>query len=117
MKLIETDEIIKAARLKRFGGASAARILMTILRVNRINKLYDEVSRYRGIDFIDALIEKLQLEYEVREEELNRIPKEGAFITVSNHPFGGIDGMLLVKILYDRRPDIKVLSNFILNKL
>ncbi|MCK4749567.1 MAG: lysophospholipid acyltransferase family protein, partial [Bacteroidales bacterium] len=49
--------------------------------------------------------------------ELKKIPKEGAFITVSNHPFGGIDGMLLVKILEHYRPDIKVMSNFILNKI
>ncbi len=117
MKLVETDEIIKAARLGRFGRSSAARVLMTVLRINKINKIYDEVSQFRGIDFIDALIEKLQLEYEVSEEELKKIPREGPLITVSNHPFGGIDGMLLVKILSGIRPDIKVLSNFVLNKI
>jgi putative hemolysin len=117
LKLIEPDEFVKAARLGRIGGASAARVLMTVLRINRINKLYDEVRHHRGIDFIDALIEKLQLEYEVSEEELKKIPKEGPFIIVSNHPFGGIDGMLLVKIIHPIRPDIKVMANFILNKM
>jgi putative hemolysin len=117
MKLIETDEMIKAARLNRFGGASAAKVLMTVLRINRINKLYEEVSHYKGIEFVDALIEKLQLDYEVSEDEVKKIPTEGPFITVSNHPFGGIDGMLLVKILASVRPDIKVLSNFLLNKI
>ncbi len=116
MKLIETDEFVKAARLNRIGGSSAAKVLMTVLRINKINKLYNELSHHRGIDFIDALIEKLKLEYEVSEGELKKIPKEGALITVSNHPFGGIDGMLLVKILHEVRPDIKVMSNFILNK-
>ena len=117
MKLIEPDEFVKAARLGRIGGASAARVLMTVLRINRINKLYDEVKHHRGIDFIDALIEKLQLEYEVSEEELKKIPREGPFIIVSNHPFGGIDGMLLVKIIEPIRPDIKVMANFVLNKM
>ncbi|MFO7933800.1 MAG: lysophospholipid acyltransferase family protein [Bacteroidales bacterium] len=117
MKLIEPEEIIKAARLNRFGGISAAKVLMTVLRINRINRLYEEVSHHHGIDFIDALIEKLQLDYEVRDEELKRIPAQGPFITVSNHPFGGIDGMLLVKLLSDTRPDIKILSNFILSKI
>jgi len=118
LKLIETDEFIKAARLKKGrGGNSAAKVLMTVLRINKINKLYEDVSQYRGLEFIDALIEKLKLEYEVSEEELAKIPKEGAFITVSNHPFGGIDGMLLVKMLAGIRPDIKVMSNFILNKI
>ena len=118
MKLVETDEFIKAARLnKRIGGGSAAKVLMTVLRINKLNKLYEEISHHRGMDFIDAMIEKLKLDYEVSEEELAKIPKNGAFITVSNHPFGGIDGMLLVKILSAVRPDIKVMSNFVLNKI
>ena len=117
MKLIETEEFVKAARLGRIGGGSAARIMMKALRINKINKLYEEINHLRGMDFVDALIDRLQLEFEVNEEELKKIPKEGAFITVSNHPFGGIDGMLLIKILEKHRPDVKVMSNFILNKL
>ncbi len=108
---------MKTARLKRFGGISAARVLMTVLRINKINKLYAEVSHHSGMAFIDALIEKLQLEYEVSEEELKKIPREGPFIIVCNHPFGGIDGILLIKILEKHRTDIKVLSNFVLNKI
>jgi putative hemolysin len=117
LKLIETDEFVKAARLGRIGGASAARILMTALRISKINKLYEEINHLRGMEFVDALIDRLQLDFEVNEEELKKIPREGACITVSNHPFGGIDGMLLVKIMEHHRPDIKVMSNFILNKL
>jgi putative hemolysin len=118
LKLVETDEFIKAARLKKgMGGNSAAKVLMTVLRINKLNKLYDEISHNRGMDFIDALIDRLELEYEVSPEELSKVPKEGAFITVSNHPFGGIDGMLLVKVLSAVRPDIKVMSNFVLNKI
>jgi putative hemolysin len=118
LKLVETDEFIKAARLKRGrGGGSAAKVLMTLLRINKLNKLYDEISHHRGMDFIDALIDKLQLEFEVSEDELAQVPRNGAFITVSNHPFGGIDGMLLVKVLSKVRPDIRVMSNFVLNKI
>ena len=102
---------------KRIGGASAAKVLMTVLRINKINKLYDDLSHLKGMEFIDALIERLHLDFEVSEEELAKVPQEGAFITVSNHPFGGIDGMLLVKILSKYRPDIKVMSNFVLNKI
>ncbi len=108
---------MKAARLNRIGGASAAKVLMTVLRINKMNRLYEELSQYSGIAFIDKLIEKLQLEFEVSEEELKKIPQSGPFITVSNHPFGGIDGMLLVKVLSGVRPDIRVMSNFVLNKI
>lgn len=116
-KLIETDELVNAARLNKIGRASVGRIMMTLLRINKINRLYEEVNASTGIEFVDTLIQKLELEYDVREEELERIPKTGAFITVSNHPFGGIDGMLLVKIISGVRPDIKVLANFLLQRI
>jgi len=116
-KLIETDELLDAAKLNRFGGASVGRVLMTLLRINKINKLYDEVNSKTGLEFIDELIEKLELDFEIREEELSRLPKEGAFVTVSNHPFGGIDGMLLIKIISSVRPDIKLLANYLLQRI
>ncbi|HYW95476.1 MAG TPA: GNAT family N-acyltransferase [Bacteroidales bacterium] len=116
-KLIETEDIIKAAKLNKFGGASAARVLMLLLRINKINKLYAEIAHKQGIDFIDTLISELKLNYEVSEEELNRIPRTGPFITISNHPFGGIDGMLMVKIISMVRPDYKVLANFLMQRV
>ncbi len=116
-KLIETEDIINAAKLNKFGGASAARVLMLLLRINKINKLYSEIAHKQGIDFIDTLISELKLNYEVSEEELNRIPKSGPFITVSNHPFGGIDGMLMIKIITMVRPDYKVLANFLMQRV
>jgi len=69
------------------------------------------------MEFIDELIDKLEIEYEIREEELARIPRSGAFITVSNHPFGGIDGMLLIKVISGVRPDFKLMANFLLQRI
>ena len=73
-KLIETEEFIKAAKLDRFGGTGTARILMMLLRINKINKLYSDIAHLNGIDFIDKLIEELKISFEISEEALNRIP-------------------------------------------
>lgn len=116
-KLIETDELVNAAKLKRFAGAGVAKILMTLLRINKLNKLYDQLSDKKGVEFIDELINELELDYEVREEEIARIPKEGPFIIVANHPYGGIDGMLMVKIFSAIRPDIKIMANFLMQRI
>jgi putative hemolysin len=116
-KLIEPDDIIKAAKLNKFGRNSAAKVLMLLLRINKINKLYAGISHKKGIDFVDALIKELKISFEISEEEMSRIPKAGAFITISNHPFGGIDGMLLVKLISEVRPDFKVLANFLLQRV
>ena len=44
-------------------------------------------------------IEDLDIEVSYSEKELNNIPDTGAFIVVSNHPFGGIDGFILLSVL------------------
>jgi putative hemolysin len=116
-KLIEPDDIIRAAKLNRIGGASTARILMMLLRINKINKLYSDLENVEGLEFIDRLIRELKISYEVSEEEINRIPKNGPFITISNHPYGGIDGMLMVKVLSSIRKDYRVMANFLLKKV
>ncbi len=116
-KLIETDELIRNAKLKRFGAGGVAKVMMNLLRINKLNKLYEELSDRQGVAFIDGLIEKLELDYEVREDELKRIPTSGPFITVSNHPFGGIDGLLLVKVISEVRTDIKIMANFMMQRI
>ncbi|MCK4852896.1 MAG: lysophospholipid acyltransferase family protein [Bacteroidales bacterium] len=117
MKLIDTDDLLQAARVKGIAGESAAKFLMLLLRFRRINKIYAENSMKSGMDFIDSMIEGLGIRYEISKEELDKIPREGAFITVSNHPFGGIDGLLLIKMIASIRPDYKVLPNFVLQRM
>jgi putative hemolysin len=117
MKLIDTDELLQAAKVKGIAGESAAKFLMLLLRFRKINRIYAENSMKSGIDFIDSMNEELGIRYEISPEELARIPREGAFITVSNHPFGGIDGLLLIKLIASIRPDYKVLPNFILQRM
>jgi putative hemolysin len=116
-KLINTDELLEAARLNGFAGESAAKVMMLLLRFKRMNKIYARNLHKSGLEFIDAMIEQLMIKFEVIEDELNNIPAEGPFITVSNHPFGGIDGMLLIKMISPRRPDYKVVPNFLLKRI
>ena len=117
MKLIDTDALLQEAKLNGFAGESAAKFLMLLLRFRRINKIYDENSHRSGIDFIDSMIEHLGIRYEISSEDLGKIPSEGPFITISNHPYGGIDGLLLIKLIATIRPDFKVLPNFLLLRM
>jgi putative hemolysin len=117
MKLIDTDALLQAAKMNGFAGESAVKFLMLLMRFRRINKIYQENAHRTGIDFIDAMMEQLGVRYEVRPEELEKIPREGAFITVSNHPFGGIDGLLLIKLIGTIRPDYRIVPNFLLRRM
>ena len=116
-KLIDTEELLEAARLNGFAGESAAKVLMLLSRFRRINKLYADNCHKKGIEFIDSMIEQLGINFELIEDELNNIPGSGPFITVSNHPFGGIDGMLLIKLISPGRPEYKVVPDFLLKRI
>lgn len=118
MKLVDPKDLLKASEsLNWFGGESFAKLLMYILRLNKLNDLYSANCEKSGVEFINGLIDDLGIKFEFDEEELKRIPLDGSFISISNHPFGGIDGILLIKLLSDIRPDFKVMANFILQKI
>lgn len=118
MNLIETSDLLKASDgLNRFGGSLVARMVMYIMRLNKINKLYSDVYDEDPNAFLDRLIEALGVTIEINEEDFQKIPADGAFITISNHPFGGLDGIILIKLLSKVRPDYKVMANFLLKKI
>ena len=118
MDLVKPKDIIKVSPgLSGFGGEYFAKFLMYILRFRKLNRIYDKVSRKEGVDFIDEIIKILEINFEFDANELNRIPKDGPVITVSNHPFGGLDGILMIKLILDVRPDVQVLSNYLLKKI
>ncbi len=99
MNLIESSDLLKASNgLNRFGGSLVAKLVMYIMRLNKINKLYSDVYDEDPHAFLDRLIEALGVTVEIKEEDLQKIPIEGAFITISNHPFGGLDGIILIKL-------------------
>ena len=121
MNLIESSDILKASKLDRLGknvGSSlVAKFVMYIMRLDKINKLYSDVYNDDPAEFLEKLIEHLGVTIEINEEDLQKIPKEGPFITISNHPFGGLDGIILIKLLSKIRPDYKVMANFLLKKI
>ncbi len=94
-----------------------ASLLMEIMKINDVNKLYSQAKDLEGLAFIDAILEGLGVSIEIDESELKNIPKEGAFIAVANHPYGGVEGLILLKILCQARPDVKLMANFILKKI
>ena len=119
MGLVTAKEIAKAININKFGflGTSIGWLLLKILRIDKINNVYNNNKHLEGVNFLNALLEDFQIQFEISEEDLKRIPKTGAFVTVSNHPLGGIDGVLLLKIILEQRPDYKIMANFLLNRI
>lgn len=119
MSLISKTDLIKASGLTKLGILSSpvASAVMRITKIDEVNRLYDVLKDKQGKDFFDSFVRYRELKYIVFEEDLARIPKTGPFILVSNHPLGGIDGILMTKILSEIRPDFKIMGNFLLEKI
>lgn len=102
---------------RNLGSTLVAKLVMYIMRLDKINKLYSDAYNDDPHEFLDRLIDALGVTVEVNEEDLQKIPATGAFITVSNHPFGGLDGIILIQLLSRIRLDYKVMANFLLKKI
>ena len=119
MELVTSKEIAKVIGTDKFGfiGTFMGWILLRLLRISEVNKIYQKHKDKKDLLFLNGILEEFQIEFEIPEEDLKRIPKNGPFITVSNHPLGGIDGILLLKLLIEHRPDYKIIANFLLHRI
>lgn len=114
-KLVNNSQVKRALKVKGCMGTLIASAAMAITGFNRINRIYSHISEFYGIDFAHRLIEHLNIKCNVNGRELEYIPKEGPLIIVSNHPYGAIDGIIMLDIIGRIRPDIKILTNFLLS--
>ena len=119
MSLVNSKEIAKVIKVDKFGwvGTFFGWMLLKTLRISQLNRIYERHRHKEDIEFLDGILGDFQIDFEIPEDDLARIPKEGAFITVSNHPLGGIDGILLLKLLLGKRPDYKIIANFLLHRI
>ncbi|MDX1753950.1 MAG: lysophospholipid acyltransferase family protein [Salinimicrobium sediminis] len=119
MGIVSAKEVAKVMNLDKLGflGTSMGWVLLKTTKLSVINKEYEKRKNLPAPQFIDSLLKAFEIDFEIPQEDLKRIPKSGPFITISNHPLGGIDGMILLKLLLSQREDFKVIANFLLQRI
>ncbi|HEY4195250.1 MAG TPA: GNAT family N-acyltransferase [Mucilaginibacter sp.] len=117
MKIITTEEFAKATKLDKLKMPGLAALLMEVMKINQVNELFAQAQPKQGPDFVDAILAGCGVDIEFDERELKNIPTSGSFIAIANHPYGGIEGMVLLKMLCMVRPDAKIMANFLLKKI
>ncbi len=117
MPIVTAKEVATGLKLDKLGfiGTFIGWMVLKITRLSKINRQYDKLCHLDGIEYISKTLDLYGVTYEIPEEDLKRLPKEGAFITLSNHPLGGLDGGLLLKLMLSHRSDYKVIGNFLLH--
>jgi putative hemolysin len=86
------------------------------LGVTTLERLYRAMPS-NGQPFWARALDALDARYEVADEDLDRVPATGPLLVVANHPFGGLDGLILLSVLHRVRPDVKVLATSLLRAI
>jgi putative hemolysin len=119
MGLVTAKEVAKAINVSKYGylGTFIAWALMKVTRISSINSFYDKIAHLDCEGYAKAIMDHYEIDYDIPEEDFKRLPKEGSYITISNHPLGGIDGILLMRLLLPLRQDYKIMANFLLERM
>lgn len=118
MKVVEPKDFEGFSFLFRGkGGHRLAGFTIRLLAIDKVNRAYSNAGAWTGTEFTSRLLDDLGVNYVVgNAERLQSLP-EGPFITVSNHPYGGLDGLMTIDLFARLRPDYKFMVNRMLSVL
>lgn len=92
--------------------------VMHWLYIDKVNEVHGRWCYDTGTEFSRHLVEdEFKPKLRVDNEQVLRDFPEGPFVTISNHPYGGFDGITLIYLVGKYRPDYKVMVNMFLNHL
>lgn len=114
--VLDYDDIVEMAPFFK-GKRRLVNFIMKLLDVDKVNWIHDHNFDTPGPQFCRGLLNDLDIKLRIDNEQLLDHLPEGAFITVSNHPFGALDGITLIDLIGSRRPEFKVMVNMILNHI
>ena len=114
--VLDYDDIVGMAPFLK-GKRRLVETLMKALDVDKVNWIHDHNFDTPGPAFCRGLLNDLDIKLRIDNEQLLDNLPEGPFVTVSNHPFGALDGITLIDIIGSRRPEYKVMVNMILNHI
>ena len=88
-------------------SAFVTHVFRSVLHEREINDFMAQ-NVTKGIGFVEKILESYNVSYSVKSSEIENIPALGSVVVISNHPLGGMDSLILLKMIADARHDKKV---------
>ncbi len=102
--------------ITRAGYNTILPLLNHILAIKRINYHYQQAMASTFPELLPArVLKSMNIAIDVCAEELDSIPRNGPLLIISNHPFGGLEGLILPTVFETIRPDMKFVANYLLS--
>ncbi len=118
MKVVDAKDFESVSSFfKGEKGHRRAEFVMRLLSIDKVNRLYDSYGAYTGPEFTSRLLDDVGVNYVVGNAERLKSLPEGSFITVSNHPYGGLDGIISIDLIGSIRHDYRFMVNKILSRI
>jgi len=116
-KIIDVEKVIegKSPHLLKALPRFIIRYLKRIIHQDEINEVLSQHEKMQGAELIDAVLRVMDVTYQV--EGIENISPDGHYLFASNHPLGGLDGMILIHMLGQKYPDVKFPVNDLLMHL
>jgi 1-acyl-sn-glycerol-3-phosphate acyltransferase len=114
---IEVEKVLysKNPSLKKVIPGFVVTYLKRIVHQDELNAFLKRYGHLRDSEFIGAGLEYFKIKFKIFGSE--NIPRSGRYIFVSNHPLGGLDGLVFIYELSKYFPDIKFPVNDILTNI
>jgi putative hemolysin len=103
--------------LKRAAFVAARPFLSALLGLKIYRQLYRDAGRMTDAPFVVRALAALRIQPSCAPDDLARIPATGGLIVAANHPHGAVDGLVLASLLHQVRPDVRILTNYLLARI
>jgi putative hemolysin len=120
-KLVDLATISEQPLARALLG-TVQRPLERLLALDRVNRYYERLHTSLTLTQPDRCafetsLDILRVRYHIDNESLEHIPSKGPVVVVANHPFGGIEGLIMGDLLLRRRTDVRILGNYLLTHI
>ena len=114
--VMDVEDIVNMVPKLR-GHEKLVERVMHWLCLDKVNEVHSRGFDHPGPPFVKFLLEDFNIKLRIDNEQVLENLPAGAFVTVSNHPFGALDGIALIHLIAQRRPEYKVMVNMVLNHI
>lgn len=122
--MLNTESILRKVHPRLFHYPSLVHktivsLIRLLLHEKSINRFMEVHHGKIGLEFIDTVLENLNVSYKTIHKQIENIPSMGKVIIVANHPLGALDALCLIQMVCSVRQDkkVKIVANRMLGEI